>query len=56
MIKHTHFGSKHLVQPLTENAARFLNTFVHRTLIMCDKEWETVRMEMGAHKIWVMGE
>jgi hypothetical protein len=55
MIKHTQSGSQHLVTPLTEKAARFLNTFVGRTLTMSEKEWTSVQMEMGAHKVWVMG-
>jgi hypothetical protein len=56
MIKHENKGSKHFVTPLTEKAARFLNSFVGRTITMTDKEWQSVRMEMGAHHCWVMGE
>jgi dihydrofolate reductase len=56
MIKHTQDGKTHEVTPMTEKAARFLNTFVGRTIIMTDKMWESVAMEMGAHKIWVMGQ
>jgi hypothetical protein len=49
MIKHTRHRAKHEVTPPTEKAARFLNTFVGRTLILTAKEWESVQMEMGAH-------
>ena len=56
MIKHTQIANQHEVVALTEKAAKFLNTFVGRKLIMSDKEWMSCRMEMGAHKVWVMGE
>ena len=55
MIKHTQNGTKHEVTALKEKAARFLNTFVGRTLIMDAKQWESVQMEMGAHGVWEMG-
>jgi hypothetical protein len=56
MIKHTQIGARHQVVALTDKAARFLNTFVGRELVMDDKQWQSVRMEMGAHKVWVMGD
>jgi hypothetical protein len=56
MIEHKSHNFEHFVTPLTEKAARFLNGFVGRTIVMSAKDWESVRMEMGAHKVWVMGE
>jgi hypothetical protein len=56
VIEHKMQGSKHLVTPLTEKAALFLNSFVARTIAMTDNEWASVRMEMSAHGVWVMGE
>jgi hypothetical protein len=54
MIEHTQNGNQHQVTPLTEQAARFLNTFVGRTITMSNKEWESVQMEMGGHNVWVV--
>jgi hypothetical protein len=56
MIKHTIKGRKHIVEPMTEKAARFLNCFVGSVLVMSAEEFESVRMEMGAHGCWIMGE
>jgi hypothetical protein len=56
MIEHKRKGSQHLVTPLTERAALFLNTFVGRTLVMTSRDWQSVCLEMSAHKVWVMGE
>jgi hypothetical protein len=56
MIKHTQIGDAHIVTPLTEKAALFLNTFVGREIVMTSRDWESVQMEMGAHKCWVMGD
>jgi len=55
MIKHIKTMNLNHVTPMTDKAARFLNTFVGRTLLLSDVEWEKVQMEMAAHKCWVMG-
>jgi hypothetical protein len=46
----------HLLTPLHERAARFLNTFVGRTITMTEKEFESVRLEMSAHGCWLIDE
>lgn len=56
MIKLTKTRNGFDVQPMTEKAARFLNTFVGRTVRMTAKEWESASMEMSAHGCWVMGQ
>lgn len=56
MIKHEMKAGKHLVTPLTERAARFLNTFVYRTVVMDEKEWNSAKLEMPAHQVFIMGE
>lgn len=48
-------GTQYFVTPLTERAARFLNGFVGRTITMTQKEWESIELEMPAHRIWEMG-
>lgn len=55
MIKHEMKGNKHLVTPLTEKAARFLNTFVNRTVVMDEQEYRSMTLEMSSHKVWIMG-
>jgi len=44
----------HLLAPLSERAARFLNTFVGRTICLTEKEFESVQLEMGAHNCWLI--
>ena len=55
MIQHKQFGKRHEVTPLTEKAALFLNTFVGRTVLMNDKEYQSMLLEMPAHRCWIMG-
>jgi hypothetical protein len=56
VIEHKQFGTRHKVTPLTEGAALFLNTFVGRTIVMSEKEYQSMRLEMPAHRCWIMGE
>jgi len=56
MIEHKQNGQKHLITPLTEKSARFLNSFVGRTIIMDEKAYQSMRLEMHSHGCWIMGE
>lgn len=53
MINHTQNGAKHEVTPLTEKAARFLNSFVGRSIVMTEKEFRSMAMEMSVHGCWI---
>jgi hypothetical protein len=56
MIEHEISGKNHKITPLTEKAALFLNTFVGRTLIMDEKAYQSMLLEMPAHRCWIMGQ
>lgn len=56
MIRHRQSGLQHIVTPLTEKAALFLNSFVGREIVMSEKEWQSTQLEMPAHRVWIMGE
>jgi hypothetical protein len=56
MIKHTQIGDSHELIPMNEKAARFLNGFVFKPILMTAKEFESCKMEMAAYKCWIMGE
>ncbi len=44
----------HLLTPLSDKAARFLNTFVGRTVSMSTRDFESAQLEMPAHGCWIV--
>ena len=44
----------HHLTPMTEKAARFLNTFPLHTVCMTERDYASAKLEMPAHGCWIV--
>lgn len=52
MIRHiSNANGKHAIEALTEKAALFLNTFIHRSIVMNEKEYQSMRAGDGLARL-----